>query len=416
MKKQITTILALCVASGMIQAAAQPQTQNQTQPQTQTQPQPQPQTQTQPQTQAQTHQSETPQEHLRLLVGTYTENTPAEGVYLYSFDPKTADTELLSMAPSGNPSFVVARPDGTRAYAVNEYNDGRQAVSAFRLSEDTIELINSIPIPMGEVSGEDPCNILFNGETVITSNYTGGSLTAFALAPGGGILGYTQWFSSGVEYTRILTGEKVSTEPAHMHCTVISPDGKYFFTTNLGNDCIHRFERRDGIRPLGEYTVAWKHRGLRKYGPRHLTFSADGRFAYLICELTDHLVVFSYNDGELKPIQTLKAYKGRGCGSADIHLSPDGRFLYTSHRLKEDGIAIFSVDPRSGMVSKVGYQLTGKHPRNFAISPDGSYLLCACRDSNAIEIYTIDKNSGALSPTGKAIEVGAPVCVQFVSL
>ena len=318
------------------------------------------------------------------------------------------------MAPSGNPSFVVASTDGTRAYAVNEFNDGRQAVSAFTLTANSIELINTIPIPKEEFNGEDPCNILYDGKTVITSNYTGGSLTAFALAPGGGILGYTQWFSSGVEYTHVLTGEKTDTEPAHMHCAVVSPDGKYYFVTNLGNDCIHRFERREGFRPLGEHTTAWKHRGLRKYGPRHLTFSADGRFAYLICELTDHLVVFSYNDGELSPIQTLKAYKGRGCGSADIHLSPDGRFLYTSHRLKEDGISIFSVDPASGKVTKAGYQPTGIHPRNFAISPDGRFLLCACRDANAIEIYAIDKQSGALSPTGKAIEVGAPVCVQFV--
>ena len=418
MKKQITTILALCVASGMIQAAAQTQTQAQGQGQPQAQ------------------QSGTPQEPLRLLVGTYTENTTAQGVYLYSYDPETADTKLLGVASSGNPSFVVASPDGTRAYAVNEYNDGRQAVSAFRLASDSIELINTIPIPQNEVSGEDPCNILLipagittgatatattTGTTeqkpydvLITSNYTGGSVTAFAADTNEGLIACTQWYSTGIEYTHALLGTSLGNDPAHMHCAALSPDGKYIFVTNLGNDCIHRFERRDGIHPLGNATTAWKHRGLRKYGPRHLIFSADGRFAYLICELTDHLVVFSYNDGELIPIQTLKAYDGRGCGSADIHLSPDGRFLYTSHRLKEDGIAIFSVDPASGKVTRTGFQPTGTHPRNFAISPDGRYLLCACRDSNAIEIYSIDKNSGALSPSGKAIEVGAPVCVQFV--
>ncbi len=302
MKKQITTILALCVASGMIQAAAQ----------------------------AQTQQSETPQEHLRLLVGTYTENTTAQGVYLYSYDPETADTKLLGVASSGNPSFVVASPDGTRAYTVNEYNDGRQAVSAFRLASDSIELINTIPIPQNEVSGEDPCNILLipagitTGATeqkpydvLITSNYTGGSVTAFAADTNEGLIACTQWYSTGIEYTHALLGTSLGSDPAHMHCAA---------------------------------------------------------------------------------------------------LSPDGRFLYTSHRLKEDGIAIFSVDPASGKVTRTGFQPTGTHPRNFAISPDGRYLLCACRDSNAIKIYTIDKNSGALSPAGKAIEVGAPVCVQFVSL
>ena len=115
------------------------------------------------------------------------------------------------------------------------------------------------------------------------------------------------------------------------------------------------------------------------------------------------------------PIQTLTAYDGEGHGSADIHLSPDGRFLYTSHRLKEDGIGIFCVDPESGLVRRIGYQPTGRHPRNFAISPGGKFLLCGCRDENAIEIYAIDPDTGLLSLTGKTISVGAPVCVQFVS-
>ncbi len=91
------------------------------------------------------------------------------------------------------------------------------------------------------------------------------------------------------------------------------------------------------------------------------------------------------------------------------------RSLYTSHRLKDDGIAVFSVDPESGKVRKAGFQPTGKHPRNFALTPDGNWLLCACRDDNRIEIYAVDKTSGALSPTGQTIEVGAPVCVQVLS-
>ena len=125
-------------------------------------------------------------------------------------------------------------------------------------------------------------------------------------------------------------------------------------------------------------------------------------------------MLIEYDGGELTPIQTLTAYKGKGHGSADIHISPDGRFLYTSHRLKEDGIAIFSIDEATGKVKKAGYQPTGRHPRNFAITPDGNWLLCACRDDNRIEIYSIDKKTGALTSSGKAIEVGAPVCVQIL--
>ena len=350
----------------------------------------------------------------RVLVGTYTENTPAEGVYLYSFDAGTADTELIDVAPSGNPSFVIPSPDGKMAYAVNEFHDGRQGVSFFALTDSSITPAGSIPMPQEEVDGSDPCNILYCGSTVITSNYTGGSVTAFALGDDNYIPAMTQFASANLEYFHALTGTSFGSEPAHMHCAVLSPDSTYIFVTNLGMDCIHRYVRKEGIHPLGEMSIAWKHTGLIKFGPRHMVFSADGRFAYLLCELADKLVVFSYENGELHPIQTLTAYGARGRGSADIHLSSDGRYLYTSHRLKGDGIAIFSVDKESGKVRKAGFQPTGNHPRNFAISPDGRFLLCACRDDDIIEIYGIDAQSGMLTATGKSIHVGAPVCVQFV--
>ena len=210
--------------------------------------------------------------------------------------------------------------------------------------------------------------------------------------------------------TQYFLGEKKS----HIHCAVLSPDGKYIFVTDLGTDRILRFNRASGIHPLGEADIAWKNWAPGRLGPRHLTFSPDGRFAYLLCELSDKLIVFSYDEGRLSPIQVLTAYPGKGHGSADIHLSPDGRFLYTSHRLKGDGISIFSVNPADGKVTPSGFQPTGKHPRNFTITPDGRYLLCACRDESRIEIYAIDPSTGALTATARHIRVPSPSCVQVV--
>ena len=335
---------------------------------------------------------------LTLLVGTYTENTASDGVYLYSFDSASGRSSLLGEAASGNPSFVIPAPGGM-AYGVNEFGDGRQGVSAYVLQGDSVSLAGSVRLPEG---GEDPCNILFTGSAIVTSNYTGGSLGAFAIEDGGTIGNLTQ------SWTPSLPGK------AHMHCAVLSPDGRYIFATNLGNDCVHRFELKPGAAPLGDELIAWSNPDAVKFGPRHMVFSADGRFAYLLCELADKLVCFSYDDGVLRPIQTLDAYGGGGHGSADIHLSPDGRFLYTSHRLKEDGIAFFKVDGATGLVSPAGYQPTGVHPRNFAITPDGRFLLCACRDSGRIEVYSVNRRTGFLSHTGHDIVVPAPVCIMFV--
>ena len=101
-------------------------------------------------------------------------------------------------------------------------------------------------------------------------------------------------------------------------------------------------------------------------------------------------------------------------GSGDIHISPDGKFLYASNRLKADGIAIFSIQPDNGILTKVGYQLTGIHPRNFIITPNGKYMLVACRDSNVIQIYERDADTGLLTDIHGDIKVDKPVCVKFI--
>ncbi len=336
---------------------------------------------------------------VRLLVGTYTEGTSAEGIYLCAFDPETAGIRPLSVVSAGNPSFVITSPNGKEVYAVNEYGDGRQGISAFARVGDSLIPTARLTIPESSVDGADPCNLLYTGDALVSSNYSGGSVTSFALDGSGVPRALTQSFAA---------------EHAHMHCAVLSPDGRYIFVADLGRDCIHRFERGTGGRPLGAQTLAWSNPDPVRKGPRHLIFSADGRFAYLLCELSDHLLVFSYADGVLTPIQTLRAYSGKGHGSADLHLSPDGRFLYTSHRLKKDGVAIFKVNAKTGKVRKAGFQPTGTHPRNFALSPDGRFLLCACRDDNRIEIYRRDEASGRLRSTGQSLELGAPVCIQFL--
>ena len=142
--------------------------------------------------------------------------------------------------------------------------------------------------------------------------------------------------------------------------------------------------------------------------------SKDGRFAYLINEISGKVTTLIYNEGTLHPIHYIEADTVNAQGSADIHLSPDGKFLYASNRLKADGIAIFSVNQETGMLTKAGYQLTGIHPRNFIITPDGRFLLVACRDSNLVQIFSRDEKTGLLVDTGKTIETSKPVCLKFI--
>ena len=348
-----------------------------------------------------------------MYIGTYTEGGNSKGIYTYHFNQENGTFELLSSATAANPSFVTLSPDRKRLYAVSEYNDGRQGAYSFDVSEDKAQLSNPVFLPTAPKealprAGADPCHIVSDGKYVITANYTGGDISVFSLDAAGRLQAEVQHIS----FVEALHGRA-----SHIHCIIPTPEKRYVLVTNLGKNCVYRFRYKarkasKGVKVLKDMKVAYRISDTIQ-GPRHLTFSKDGRFAYLINELGGECVVLSYRKGKLKEIQRIMADEGGGRGSADIHISPDGRFLYTSHRLKKDGIAIFAIDPEKGTLTKIGYQLTGIHPRNFAITPNGKYLLVACRDDNKIQVFERNEATGELTETAQGIEVDKPTCIVF---
>lgn len=137
---------------------------------------------------------------------------------------------------------------------------------------------------------------------------------------------------------------------------------------------------------------------------------------YLLGELSGEVIVFDYHRGALQQKQVIQADSIGARGSADIHVSPDGRFLYASNRLQADGIAIFAIDPDEGTLTRVGYQLTAEHPRNFVITPNGDYLLVGGRNDDKVQVFAVDKETGLLTDTGKDIRVAQPACLKFATL
>ena len=121
------------------------------------------------------------QDLVTMMVGTYTEGGTSKGVYLYKFNQKTGASRMLSSVSAANPSYIVASPDKRYAYAVSEYNDGRQAVIAFGFSNNhqSLEVIDKKSTTNASAGGEDPCYILTNGKQVVTANYSGGDISVY---------------------------------------------------------------------------------------------------------------------------------------------------------------------------------------------------------------------------------------------
>ena len=345
-------------------------------------------------------------ENMYLLVGSYA-SPQEEGVKVYTWDKEKGEATYVSgLTGISNPSYQVVSADGSRVYSVGE-DEGLTSTAhalSFDKTEGKLTLMNT-----QLTQGGAPCyiNISPDEKFVISANYMGGNISVLPLESSGRLNEYVSTFA--------FTGEglfKERQDQPHLHCVEFTPDAKFLLANDLGTDKIHVF-------PLASDGQLDKEKAFdveleAGSGPRHLCFSKDGRFAYLINEISGKVTALSYDGNGLTPIQYIEADTVNAQGSADIHLSPDGKFLYASNRLKADGIAIFSVDNETGLLTKAGYQLTGIHPRNFIITPDGEYLLVACRDSNVVQIFRRDTETGLLEDTGKKIETSKPVCLKFI--
>lgn len=348
-----------------------------------------------------------------LLVGTYTNGGKSEGIYVYRFNPNKNESTLVSVAKGvQNPSYLAVSKDQKYVYAVNE-NQGENGgeVSAFALdkTKGELKLLNK-----QQTGGDNPCYVTVDstGKNVIVANYSGGNIAVLKTNADGSLQPAIQVISHdgyGVNVER--------QEMPHPHSVVLSPDEKFLFVANLGNDRLYRyaFNANDAATPLTPQEPAY-YEVPDGSGPRHFTFHPNGKFAYLLNELSGNIIVYEFNNGSLKEIQTIvsdntnsKADKG----SADIHVSPDGRFLYTSNRATANDIAMYKVSS-DGKLAENGHQPVGMHPRNFMIDPTGRFLLVANRDSNNIQVFIINKNFGILQDSNTKIDVPQPVCLKMV--
>ena len=346
---------------------------------------------------------------LTLFVGTALPATE-NGITVYEFDPNDASvTKKSEVTGIANPTYLAVGLEGETLYAVSENEGSNAALYAYSFNPETfnLSLINSQP-----TKGSAPCYVCVSPDSlfVATANYNGRNISLLPLKKSKGV-----HEASIIKYIGGTPESERQSEP-HLHSVYPSPDFKYLLANDLGTDNIYIYkydEAKEGKIKIGMHPYRTIKMDAGE-GPRHTAFHPNRKYAYVIGELSGNVTVFKYDNGNLTKIQSLNADDEHASGSADIHLSPDGKFLYVSNRLKGDGIAIFKVFPSSGRIERVGYQYTGIHPRNFTITPNGKYLLCACRDSNIVEIYERDKETGLLKKTDKSIAVDKPMCVKFL--
>lgn len=351
-------------------------------------------------------------QHFYLFAGTYT-NNGSRGIYVYDFDASSGKVKLLSHTDTAeNPSYLCISRDGNFLYAVNEMDieeSGKVSAYYFDRRQSKLELINQ-----QQSGGAHPCHISItrDGKMVFVANYTGGSLASFPIDKSGALLPAVQQIQHSGKSVDSIRQAK-----AHVHAVSLSPDEKYLLTPDLGTDKIHVYRYNSNAAKVLTSGKVGFIKCTPGSGPRQLCFSSNGKRVYVVEELTGMLTVYSFQGGMLKKLAVYSGHApgaGNNHGSADIQISPDGKFLYMSNRGDENTVAIYKVDEKTGLLTPAGIESSeGNHPRNMLIDPTGRFLLVGNMKSNEVVIFKRNRATGQLSVTSR-FAIFSPSCLKMM--
>jgi 6-phosphogluconolactonase len=351
----------------------------------------------------------------RAYVGNYTTKTSSKGIYEFRFDAATGKMSALELAgESKDPSWVAVHPSGKYLYASNEMGK-TSTVSAFAIEPQSgkLTLLNELP-----ALGEDPCHLSFDrtGKFLFSANYTSGNVVVYPILADGRL----------GEHTALLedqgtTGPNTKRQDrSHAHWIAPSEHNRFVYVADLGLDrvLVYKFDSRKGT--LSQMPASASAELKPGSGARHVAFSKNGNFMYVLGELESTVTVFANGNQEsFQSIQSVpmlpEGFSGRN-DAAEIEIHPNGKFLYASNR-GHDSIVVYAIDPKKGTLTQVAdVPSGGKEPRHFAIDPTGNFLLAENQNTNAIVEFRIDPASGRLTPTGETLSVPSPICIMFLPI
>lgn len=344
--------------------------------------------------------------------GSFNRDQSKDGIFIYELNQISGKlSKVTSVKNILNPSYLTLSPDGKYVFACTESktpNAGSVSSFEFKPKEKSLTFINS-----QKSGGENPVYLTVhkNGKWLVNANYTEGSISVYPIAKNGRIDSISQNFQ--FQEGSINPDRQ---ERSHIHSVVFSPDYHYLFAPDLGADKIRNYEfQNEKNKPLEIAEQSFTQSTLGS-GPRHFTFHPKGKFAYCIEELTGTVNAYQYENGSLKSIQRINTHSEAikdNFESSDIHISPDGRFLYASNRGGENNIAIFEIKKDGTLLIKAYQSTLGKHPRVFSLDESGKFLIATNAGTGTVVVFKRNSETGLLKKTGKKLKIKNVSCVQI---
>lgn len=342
----------------------------------------------------------------------YFQGARGEGLTIYSFDEATLHwRHIVSTNTVDNPTFLAVDATSGVVYANSEvfgWHEGTLSAFRFGAKDGSLSYLNKQPT-LGSIAAHNM--VTRDRRFVLVANYAMGSagpdksIAVFPILQDGAV----GPAAGSLRLDGKLGPDTDRQERPHSHMVTEVAEGGSVLIADLGLDLVAEYRLgADGtLSPVASVSVP------AGGGPRHIAQHPSGRFVYVSNELASTVSYIHRLRGSLAVEQTISTIRpGVVSHAADIHLSPDGRFLYCSNR-GDDSIATFSVDQETGTLTLLDIVSSGgATPRNFALTPSGEHLLVANQNGDAIVIFRRDEATGALSDSGKRIEIGTPVCVR----
>jgi 6-phosphogluconolactonase len=353
-----------------------------------------------------------------MFIGTYTPKDGAsKGIYAVRLDTATGALSAPEVAAeTPNPTFLAWHPSKPVLFALGEGPgpDGKTSGGAAAFAFDGSGRLAALNARGAGGAGTTHLVPDATGKMLVTVSYSGGQVATFPIGPDGK-LGERAAF---IAHAGPLGPNKTRQDKPHPHSITLSPDNRFAFVADLGLDRVFSYKldpATAGLIPSDPAFVAV----TPGSGPRHTKFSKDGKFLYVLGEIDGSMTTCAYDaaTGAMQPLQhttTLPdGFKVTDPDrAAEVRVHPNGKFVYASNR-GHDSIAVFAVQTDGTLKLVEITPAGGKHPRNFNLSPDGAWLICANMDSDNLVSFKVDVATGKLTPTGHTVTVPKPVCVLF---
>ncbi len=330
-----------------------------------------------------------------------------KGISVYSVDPITGIWSLIETFKTlDNPSFLALDRQQNFLYSVHGDSEN---VCAYRIDKSNGKL-SALNSQLNKGDNSVHVSVSHSNKHLAVAN--GPGIAIFPINDDGSLAPY----SDNIVPPGGAGGRHNQIGP-HPHQTVFADADKYVLACDHGSDKVHvyQFDAASGkLVSNGFPSITARCASA----PRHLVFHPDGLRAYVINELDSTVTAYHWNktSGELKPFQIITTLPTDHLSDSDasgIALSPCGKFLYISNR-GHDSITTFSIDHDSGKLSPIYWEPTqGKTPRFFTLDASGKFLYAANLESHNIVIFQINQTTGVLIPTGQIIETGSPSCIVF---